>query len=90
MTATSEQLGMNVQPIIRDFVRAYVAEELARERAIVRQALDTSSLLLAEATALRDEARARCDKLETKLRTDPAYEITKMKIIRLMQELNLE
>lgn len=90
MNATSDQLGQNVQPIVRDFVRAYVAEELARERAVVRQTMETASVILAEATALRDEARARVDKLESKLRTDPAYEITKMKIIRLMKELNLE
>lgn len=90
MNATSEQLGQNVQPIVRDFVRAYVAEELARERAVVRQTMETASVVLAEATALRDEARARVDRLETKLRTDPAFEITKMKIVRLMKDLNLE
>lgn len=90
MNASSEQLGQNVQPLIRDYVRAYVAEELARERAVVRQTMETASLVLAEATALRDEARARIDKLDEKLRKDPAYEITKMKIIRLMKELNLE
>lgn len=90
MNPTSEQLGQNVQPIVRDFVRAYVAEELARERAVVRQTMETVSVVLAEATALRDEARARVDKIETKLRTDPAFEITKMKIVRLMKDLNLE
>ena len=90
MNPTSEQLGQNVQPLLRDFVRAVVSEELLRERSIVHETLDRANQILIEATALRAEAQARVDKLEAKLRTDPAYEITKMKIIRLMQELNLE
>ena len=90
MNPTSEQLGQNVQPLLRDFVRAVVSEELLRERSLVHETLDRANQILIEATALRAEAQARVDKLEAKLRTDPAYEITKMKIIRLMQELNLE
>lgn len=90
MNPTSEQLGQNVQPLVRDYVKAIVTEELLKERNTVHETLARANQLLAEASALRAEAQARVDKIEAKLRSDPAYEITKMKIVRLMQELNLE
>lgn len=90
MNPTSAQLGANVQPILREYVQAAIAEALAEQEAKLRDLQDKTRAMLRDATILRDEANARIAKLESKLANDPAFSITKTKVARLMRELNLE
>lgn len=90
MKPSSRQLAANVIPSVREYVNAYVAEALEAHEAKLSELIATNIRLTKEVAATRDEADAKMRKVLDRFNTDPAFTITKTKIMRLMQEMGIE
>lgn len=85
----STELGRNLSPEIRDYANALVNERLADLTLKITTEVEISKLTRLDIQERISNCESMVRKLTEEINTSNSYKITKSKIIRLCQELDI-